>query len=72
MFHHQWNSLCLLLDQIQRQQNQLDQQAQAAVPAAANTTPQVLNINGVLNMDGQKHASFTMEQIMLNQGTKMK
>ena len=49
-----------------------NQQAQAAVPAAANTTPQVLNINGVLNMDGQKHASFTMEQIMLNQGTKMK
>jgi hypothetical protein len=49
-----------------------NQQAQAAVPTAATPTPQVLNINGVLNMDGQKHASFTMEQIMLNQGTKIK
>jgi hypothetical protein len=54
-----------------RQETSQNQQAQVTAPTT-NTTPQYLNINGVLNMDGQKHASFTMEQIMLNQGTKMK
>jgi hypothetical protein len=34
--------------------------------------PQIINVNGVLNVDGQKQASFTMEQIMLNQGTFIK